>query len=251
MARLRSLPVVAALMPWPLLFSEHHWWVFIPATAAIMVALRLLHGPSWMHYAGLKISLTDVLLVAAAFGLMVMATKLLLPDIYATNGLRADSPPIERQIGLLFQSLNEEILFRALLIGLVLQYARSRVLISVGLACIFSAAHFALYRYSNPLHLALSPIALLTLFLAGVAMNNLYLAFGHIGFSWAFHAGWNVVWLPAAVTDVATHAALHEPQVFDRVLGAPAMAAIAGVIALLSFALLAWRPRPSHERDAL
>ena len=248
-ARLRSLLLAAALMPWPLLFSEHHWWAFIPATAAILGALRLLHGSQWTSYAGLKMPLTHVLLAVAAFGLVVIATKLLLPDLYASIGLRADSPRIEQQLGLPFQSLNEEIVFRALLIGLLLQYVGSRVLISVGVACIFSVPHFLLYRFSNPLHLALSPIALLTLFLAGAAMNNLYLAFRHIGFSWALHAGWNIVWLPAAVYDATTNERLYEPQVFDRVLGSPIMAAVAGGTAFLSFALLVWFPHPLHERD--
>jgi membrane protease YdiL (CAAX protease family) len=245
-----SLLLVMALLPWPLLFSEQHWWAFIPATAAILGLLRLLQGSEWARIAGLKMPLTDILPAVAAFALMVVATKLILPGIYAANGLRADSPGIAQQLGLLFQSLNEEVLFRALLIGFVLHYVRSRVLISTGLAFIFAAAHFLLYRYSNPLHLALSPLALLTLFLAGLVMNNLYLAFRHIGFSWAFHAGWNIVWLPAAVTDIATNAQLHEPQVFDRVLGAPVMAATAGATALLSFALLVRPPRPLAERDA-
>ena len=69
------------------------------------------------------------------------------------------------------------------------------------------------------MHVALSIPALATLFLAGVAMNNVYLTFRHIGFSWALHAGWNVVWLPAVIYDVGTNRQLHEPQVFDRVLG--------------------------------
>ena len=69
-------------------------------------------------------------------------------------------------------------------------------------------------------------------------MNNLYLAVRHIGFSWALHAGWNVVWLPATFYDATTHAPLHEPQIFDRVLGAPTVVAAACAIAVLSFAFL-------------
>lgn len=241
--RWRSLLLVVVLLPWPLLFSEHYWWAFIVGTAAIVGALRLVHGPHWTNYAGLKIPPVHILLTVVAFGLMAAATGLLLPHIYASGGLRAGSPELGRELGLMFQSLNEEILFRALLIGLLLQYAGSRVLISVVLACIFAAAHFLLYRFSNPLHVPLSPIALSTLFLAGVAMNNLYLAFRHIGFSWAFHAGWNVVWLSPPMYDTLTNVPLHEPQVFNRVLGAPAMTAIAGAATLVSFALLAWRPR--------
>ena len=92
------------------------------------------------------------------------------------------------------------------------------------------------------MHLALSASALATLFLAGVAMNNLYLAFRHIGFSWALHAGWNVIWLPAAFYDAGTNALLREPQIFDRVLGSPAIVAAACAMAVLSFMLLAlWR----------
>jgi len=229
-ARWWSLFLVLALLPWPLLFSEHHWWAFIVDTAAIMGVLRLVHGPHWTSYAGLKMPPVHVLLTVAAFGLVVIATAFLLPHIYASGGLRADSPALGHQLGLLFQSLNEEILFRALLIGLLLQYTGSRVLISMMLACIFAAAHFLLYRYSNPLHVPLSPIALSTLFLAGVAMNNLYLAFRHVGFSWAFHAGWNVVWLSPPMYDTLTNAPLYEPQVFNRVLGAPVMAAVAGAV---------------------
>jgi hypothetical protein len=72
-------------------------------------------------------------------------------------------------------------------------------------------------------------------------MNNLYLAFRHIGFSWALHAGWNVVWLPAMFYDATTNARLYEPQIFDRVLGAPAVAASAGAVAVLSFVALGRR----------
>jgi hypothetical protein len=98
-----------------------------------------------------------------------------------------------------------------------------------------------MYRFTNPMHFTLSMAALATLFLAGVAMNNLYLAFRHIGFSWALHAGWNVVWLPAAFYDAATNHRLYEPQIFDRVLGSPTVVAAACAMALLSFVLLASR----------
>jgi membrane protease YdiL (CAAX protease family) len=155
--------------------------------------------------------------------------------------LKAISPAIEQQVGLLFQALNEEIFFRALLIGFILQFARSAALVSAGLAFVFSAAHFLLYRFANPLHVALSLTALATLFFTGMAWNNLYLRFRHIGFSWALHAGWNVVWLPAVTYDALTKARLREPELFDRVLGTPVVAAIAFAVAVLSLTLLAQR----------
>ena len=233
--------VVAALMPWPLLITQDNWWAFAAATAAILVALRLLLGEQWAATAGLELTPIDALAALAAFALVAAGTKMLLPGVYAANDLKANAPHVEQQFGFLFQSLNEEILFRALMIGFVLQYVRSAALVSLGVAFVFSAAHFLLYRFSNPLHMALSVTALATLFFGGVAMNNFYLAFRHIGFSWALHAGWNVVWLSAWPHDAATNVPLAEPQLFDRVLGSLMIAAIAGAITVLSFLLLARR----------
>lgn len=241
-ARLTALPVVAALMPWPLLLYQNKWLAFVLDTVAILGVLRLLLGRQWRGYAGLKLPPTHVFMVVAAFAVVATGTKMLLPIVYEAAGLKANAPSIEDQTGFLFQAFNEEIFFRALMIGFIIQYVRSAVPISIGVAFLFPVAHFLLYRFSNPMHLALSINALATLFLAGVAWNNLFLAFRHIGFSWALHAGWNVVWLPAAIYDASTHERLHEPQIFDRVLGSPTVVTTACVIAVLSFVFLTRRP---------
>lgn len=237
-----ALLVVAALIPWPLWLTHDNWWAFVLVSAAIAVALRLLLGEQWASYAGLKLPPLHALLVIAAFSIIATGSNVLLAHVYETAKLRANAPSIEDQIGFLFQALNEEVFFRALLISFLMQYIRSVLAISLGLAFLFAAVHFFLYRFSNPMHLALSIASLATLLFAGVAMNNLYLAFQHIGFSWALHAGWNVIWLPAAIFDAATNERLHEPQIFDRVLGSPTVVAAACAMAILSFVLLGERP---------
>jgi membrane protease YdiL (CAAX protease family) len=239
--QLFALLVVAALMSWPLLIAQDHWWAFILATAAITVALPPVLGQRWQARAGLGMPPGHAVLTITAFAAVAAASQMLLQHDYAVAGLKVNAPGLDDQIGFLFQAFNEEIFFRALMIGLLFQFVPSVAIVSLGTAFLFTAAHFILYRYSNPMHLALSALALATLFLAGVAMNNLYLAFRHIGFSWALHAGWNVVWLPAAFYDAATGVQLREPQIFDRVLGSPAIMAAAGVTAALSFLLLARR----------
>lgn len=236
--QLLALLMVAALMPWPLLITQDHWWAFILATATILAALRLLFGWQWRNCAGLELPPTHALSATAAFALVAAGATILLHHVYETAGLKANAPSIEDQVGFLFQAFNEEIFFRALLIGLIIPWVPSAPLVSLGLAFLFPAAHFLLYRFSNPMHLALSPGALATLFFASLVMNNLYLAFRHIGFSWALHAGWNVVWLPAAIYDATTNQRLHEPQMFDRILGSPTIVITACALALLSFALL-------------
>lgn len=236
-----ALLVVVALMPWPLLLTHGNWWAFILVTAAILVALRLLLGTQWRDHAGLNLSPAQALLAVLAFALIATGSKILLHHVYEEAGLRAGAPAAKAQFGFLFQAFNEEVIFRALMIGLLIHYVRSAPAVSLALAFVFAASHFLMYRITNPMHLALSIGALATLFSAGVAMNNLYLAFRHIGFSWALHAGWNVVWLPAAIYDAATNKQLYEPQIFDRVLGSPTMIATACAMAVLSFVLLGRR----------
>ena len=230
-------------MPWPLLLGPNNWWAFVLASVAILGVLRLLLGQQWTECAGLKLPRTHILMVVVAFTAVAIGSGLLLPVIYQAAGLKATAPDIKEQAGFLFQAFNEEILFRALLIGLIVQYVRSALAVSLGAALLFSAPHFLMYRFTNPMHLSLSLAALATLFLAGVAMNNLYLAFRHIGFSWALHAGWNVVWLPATIYDAVTNEPLAEPQVFDRVLGSPVMVATTCAVAALSFLFLVRRPQ--------
>lgn len=250
MKQLIAFIVVAALLSWPLLIAQDHWWAFILDSAAIAVGLRLVLGRQWPDCAGLRLSRMQALLTVAAFASIAIGSWFLLRHAYETAGLRTSAPAIQDQIGFLFQAFNEEIFFRALLIGLFIPFVRSPTAMSLGLAFLFAAAHFLMYRLTNPMHLALSPGALATLFLAGVAMNNLYLAFRHIGFSWALHAGWNVIWLPATFYDVATNDRLREPQIFDRVLGLPMIVAMACAVAALSFALLARRRALTSLRSA-
>jgi hypothetical protein len=242
---LTALFAVAALMPWPLLLGPDNWWAFVLVSTAIAAVLRLIFGQQWIACAGIKLPPAHILIVVAAFVMVATGSGMLLSIVYDAAGLKATAPGIAQQFGFLFQAFNEEILWRALLIGLIVQYVRSAHLISFALALLFSAAHFILYRYSNPMHLALSITALATLFMAGVAMNNLYLAFRHIGFSWALHAGWNVVWLPAPIYDAATNERLREPPIFDRVMGSPAIFGMACATAALSLVLLVRRPRTS------
>lgn len=245
--QLIALLLVAVLMPLPLLITQDHWWAFTVATAAIVAALPLVLGRQWRDIAGLKLPPVHALSAIVALALTAAASTILLRHVYAGAGLTVNAPAITDQVGFLFQAFNEEIFFRALMIGLFVQLVPSAYAVSFGTALLFAAAHFLLYRFSNPMHLALSTGALATLFLAGVAMNNLYLAFRHIGFSWALHAGWNVVWLPATFYDTAANKELYEPQIFDRVLGSPAIVVAACAIAILSSLLLAGRPGTHNE----
>lgn len=232
-----SLIVVLLLLPWPLYFSERIWWAFIPATAAILITLRLIQKDKWLEIAGLKTPRWHRFFALMLFIAIAAAAHVFLQNLYSLLGLHAEYPPLLDQAGLLFQSLNEEIFFRALLIAFCVQYFCHRGLVSVLLAVFFAMSHFFLYRYSNPIHLALSLNALLTLFFAGLAMNNLYLAFGHIGFSFALHAGWNVIWLPAIVIDMSSGHRLSEPQLFNRVLSSPSLLVVVAGMAIVTMVI--------------
>jgi membrane protease YdiL (CAAX protease family) len=90
-----------------------------------------------------------------------------------------------------FQTMNEEMVLRALLLTALVQIVNARLLVTATVASVFMVLHFVLYRFGPP-HATLSVQALATLFLAGLAFNELFLATGSIVVPLAIHLGWNL-----------------------------------------------------------
>jgi membrane protease YdiL (CAAX protease family) len=90
-----------------------------------------------------------------------------------------------------FQTLNEEMVLRALLLTTLTQILKVRFLLSIAVAGVFTLLHFVLYRFGPP-QTALSVQALTALLLVGFAFNEFFLVTGSIAVPWAIHLGWNL-----------------------------------------------------------
>ncbi len=107
-------------------------------------------------------------------------------------------PAFPQSLLQLLQVLNEEIVFRALLLRAVIHLCGRRkiavLLASILCALVFSVGHFLLYYFNEiPANQSvLQPLTLLNLFLFGLACSWAFIKSGSIAFPLALHAAWNI-----------------------------------------------------------
>lgn len=89
------------------------------------------------------------------------------------------------------QVLNEEMVFRALLLGCLERRGLPRALVSLLSALAFVVGHVVIYRWGIA-HVWLLPQTVVTLFAFALFTNSLYLRTRHIGYPAAIHLGWNL-----------------------------------------------------------
>jgi hypothetical protein len=133
-----------------------------------------------------------------------------------------------------FYILNEEIVFGSLVLFYLTQKRKIiPIYASVGLALLFSAIHFAFYRWI--IDIGIVQIAtLITLFLIGFVRNNLIIVNGHIGYSWALHFGWIVIMFGFIHQNNDTQMIMSELDTFNYYLGSIEALAISFALAAVS-----------------
>jgi hypothetical protein len=168
------------------------WWRYILATAALVMLSRVLAKGRVISFLGLAIPRREWLPVAlTALAMGTLAITVIPAVAYASGWTRVPDPIQLRKFVTICSSLNEEIVFRSVVLGLLMGWLHSITKASVLSATIFSAGHLLVYHLIDDHWLA--PTTLVTLFFFGLAANQLYLWCGHIGYSYALHVGWNIV----------------------------------------------------------
>ncbi|MCR9145251.1 MAG: CPBP family intramembrane metalloprotease [bacterium] len=236
-------------------------WRFAWASALLLVcALAALRGGG-LELLGLR---APPLQIAAALvpGVAVWwCASLVLVRLSARHNFSfVPFDSIELLIGKpLFQSLNEEMILRALLLGLLLAWRpaarhwmggqRAWVLMTATVAAlIFSGLHWIFYNWLSDV--GLRPGTLLSLFFVGFALNAFYLRSGHIYFGIAIHAGWNLVRFGGRFYSGDSLEYIRYAHTFNLLEGDPAVIAASCGMALLGVVLL-WRaPLPTDAPPA-
>ena len=126
---------------------------------------------------------------------------------------------------ILFQSLNEEILFR----GWLFQDLKKSIWVVLGLAAVFAVSHGLTYGVLSGETLSWQVFA--SLFLFGVATSALVVKNGHVAFVWALHAGWNTGHFGLQVTFPETGKLLSEAAVFKLLEGSVTVVLLACIFA--------------------
>ncbi|MEB3186260.1 MAG: CPBP family intramembrane glutamic endopeptidase [bacterium] len=171
------------------------WWKFGAGTAMLLLLSRRLWPDTWRERLGLSMS-------AGQFGISVallvgFATlfRILVINLVSRQGIWIDDQAIPALWkGLpIFQTLNEEILFRSVLQGWLIRRLGSDWSAIILMSGAFSAAHWGLYQVDlGQGTLNLSWQALWSLFAFSCALGLMASRSGHIGTCWALHLGWNL-----------------------------------------------------------
>ncbi len=254
-APLRSFAALAVLLAGFLLpYAVRVPWRFAWATGLLLVCAIVFYRQDAQRLLGLRAPLWQIAASLMLGAGVWWAASALILDFAGDHGL--DFIPFD-SIELLFakplfQAFNEELILRALLLGVIaLGLVRIRRgglrrgddwLISVGAALLFSGLHWIYYNWLSEIGLRMP--TLLSLFCVGFALNAFYLRTGHIFFGAAIHAGWNLVRFGGRFYMENPATGQREYVVYARTFnlleGDPRVLAATATLALVG-ALLLWR----------
>ncbi|MCD4769025.1 MAG: hypothetical protein K8R35_02515, partial [Bacteroidales bacterium] len=148
----------------------------------------------------------------------------------------------------IFYVLNEEIILGGIAIYiLVNRFKIKPLLVSIGLALIFSLIHFVFYKWISYHTGLIETQSLITLFFVAIVRNNLIIVNRHIGYSWALHFGWIVVMLGSYPYWIDTNTGLTEPERFNMFLGSKEMLILSCVLAGSSLLYLIKKYSPQQK----
>jgi hypothetical protein len=201
------------------------WWRYIAATTGLLLIGRQLTREPLLKFLGLAIPRREFLGIALTCLATGTFALYVIPAIaYAGGWTRVpDGLPLRKFITIC-SALNEEIVFRSVVLGLLTAWLQSVLKASVLSAAIFSLGHLLIYRILDAHWLA--PTTLVTLFFFGLAANQLYAWRGHIGYSYALHVGWNIVRFRAGYLSLNGET-LHGGASFDLIEGSWPVCAVA------------------------
>ncbi len=241
-----------------LLFNYNTWWLALLASAIIILLSYVIWPSKNIDLLGLKIPPNQVLVsLGLAAGTVVIAW-LLIGAVAPEQGITV-TPLWSRAnwlalvVHTLGQTLNEEMLLGSLLLKSVSNRFKclAPVAVSILVALVFSLLHYAFYAFRPPDIInygLLSLVSLVTVFAAGVLRNNCILSTGNIGFAWAIHFGWNLIFIDSLYRLSTSGVGLNEPQMFNIILGSLPALLLVSLAAGLSFLLYTkYPPQVSME----
>jgi len=212
-------------------------WRFMAGTAVIVGVMGVFRRSSFVDELGLRFTRREFNLTMLFAAFCVFGADVVIEQVLGAHGLSRlprDAHPmwVVRSV---FQVMNEEMVFRALLLGAALKLITRRWVAALLCAALFALAHGVLYALLG--RNALTLLTVVSLFCFGWALNNLFLHFRTIGVPLAIHVGWNLSRFGWLHRDDATGTVLSQGETFNRIEGSGEVVALSLILVGLSFAL--------------
>ena len=212
------------------------WWKFGATSAVIVLLWRWASPDGFTADLGIRWRRLDFGLAILSLLVAGIGASRLIPHILQQHGYVSVHTDLQWMVlATPLQTLNEEMVLRALFLTALAHVLKVRSLLSFAVAGLFALLHFVLYRFGPP-HTGLSVQALTTLLLLGFAFNELFLVTGSIAIPWGIHLGWNLTrygndWIGP------DSAILLQGQDFNLIEGNPSVIALALTLAFVASAV--------------
>ncbi len=206
-------------------------WRFAAGALVILGMSRLAWGTQATLLLGLRATRRDLAGAALLLVATLPASRWVLTEFVGRTLDVAPHATLASATHQFFQVLNDEMVGRALLIGIAIRVLpRSHTVVFL-IAGLFAVAHAVFYARTG---VWIGTLAIVTLFAFGIVVNTLFLAFQHIWYGFALHFAWNVYRFSTAYGIDGTR--LREANSFQYIEGNPWVAAGASITALIVFA---------------
>lgn len=219
------------------------WWKYIPSTILMVIVTKKLINDRYFSYLGLKIPTSNLVIFLLMFTSFAGLSNYFIK--YQAHMQNLSITPIGHYylwyVGICFQALNEEIVFRSLALKFFMRTQKYKVIISILVALIFSLAHFCFYHFAQKIYLNL--FSVINLFLFGLTCNLLFLLFRHIWFGYALHASWNLTRYTHTFLNHGT--SVSEGELFN-ILESSVYITIILLILIVTLCLVLWKNPQKH-----
>ena len=175
------------------------WWISMVGTGLILLFGYFAWPKNYRERLGIPTNARQYFFTFILLILFLLGSYYLINLIRIQKNLGFKMGLIHNFAHIFFYTLNEELVLGGiLLVSLKIRYVKVKPLvISIGVALIFSILHYIFYRWNfqGSTRGILTNWALVSLLMVGIIRNNLILKTGHVGYSWALHFSWMAVML--------------------------------------------------------
>lgn len=220
---------------------------YIPWPGSALTGFMLILAIAWWiwktdfnHRIGIPLRISTILLSFALAALFFAGSWWIMNSIALHQNIEIRYKSVNNFLHIIFYTLNEEIVLGALLLNWIRVNLKRTPLwiISITVALAFSLIHFVFFRWIFDNKGDLSLLTLGSLWMVGIIRNNLIMGTGHIGFSWAIHAGWVGIMFGFVHFNQEIKKFMTDLERFNFYLGNIRIADILILIAAISFLFL-------------
>lgn len=172
-------------------YAFGQWWKFIPSSISIFFIAYASHKIRFVDFLGITCSFRQVPILLSFFLIVALCSYFYIRDQSIATHISMVSFDnfVLWHVGIAFQVLNEEIVFRALLLKILMNLTNSKVISAIISSMLFVSLHILIYLVFK--NIFLNYLSLCVLFLFSIVCSTAFLTNNHIWFGFVIHYGWN------------------------------------------------------------